>query len=104
MAVSLHLQAISTEIRSATTSMTSVPKPLKFLMKHYDTIKTFYESSPPSDNKPKLADVISILAISSGKKGERESLKYRLQGSQVQSQLGTNSRALMGLAAMSLCS
>ena len=77
------LQALSQEIRSATTSMTSVPKPLKFLMKHYDSLKAFYQSMSQSDNKPQLADVISILAISSGKKSERESLKYRLEGSKV---------------------
>ena len=29
------LESIATEIRSATTSMTSVPKPLKFLRSHY---------------------------------------------------------------------
>lgn len=29
------LESISTEIRSATTSMTSVPKPLKFLRSHF---------------------------------------------------------------------
>lgn len=63
--------------------MTSVPKPLKFLMKHYDTLKAFYHTLSDSANKPRLADVISILAISSGKKGERESLKFRLQGSEV---------------------
>lgn len=63
--------------------MTSVPKPLKFLLKHYDSLKSFYHTMPQSANKPQLADVISILAISSGKQGERESLKYRLQGSKV---------------------
>lgn len=31
-------------IRSATASMTSVPKPLKFLRPHYDTITAFYET------------------------------------------------------------
>ena len=77
------LQSISEEIRSATTSMTSVPKPLKFLRKHYDSVKSYYESMPESDNKPKLADVLSILAISSAAKDSRESLKFRLAGSKV---------------------
>ena len=80
---STWLQSISEEIRSATTSMTSVPKPLKFLRKHYDSVKAYYESMPESDNKPKLADVLSILAISSAAKDSRESLKFRLAGSKV---------------------
>ena len=33
------LQAMVTEIRTATSSMTSVPKPLKFLRPHYGTLK-----------------------------------------------------------------
>ena len=75
------LQAISQEIRSATTSMTSVPKPLKFLRKHYASIKEFYEGMPASENRAKLADVLSILAISSASQESRESLKFRLAGS-----------------------
>ncbi|TYH06647.1 hypothetical protein E1A91_A08G162000v1 [Gossypium mustelinum] len=48
------------EIRTSTSSMTSVPKPLKFLHPHYGTLKAFYETMPESDLK--------------------ESLKYRLLG------------------------
>lgn len=33
------LRHLSSEIRSATTSMTSVPKPLKFLRPHYGQLK-----------------------------------------------------------------
>ncbi|CAN0372878.1 unnamed protein product, partial [Ectocarpus sp. 13 AM-2016] len=33
------LRHLSSEIRSATTSMTSVPKPLKFLRPHYAQLK-----------------------------------------------------------------
>lgn len=36
------LKIIAQEIRSATTSMTSVPKPLKFLRSHYGTPKKVY--------------------------------------------------------------
>lgn len=32
------------EVKSSTSSMTSVPKPLKFLSPQYKTLKTFYES------------------------------------------------------------
>jgi len=37
------LESLRTKIRASTTSMTSVPKPLKFLRPHYDTIKDCYE-------------------------------------------------------------
>jgi len=37
------LESLRTQIRSSTTSMTSVPKPLKFLRPHYDTLKQVYE-------------------------------------------------------------
>eukprot|EP00903_Cladosiphon_okamuranus_P015551 g14356.t1 len=40
------LKHLSSEIRSATTSMTSVPKPLKFLRPHYAQLKKSYESWP----------------------------------------------------------
>ncbi|CAN0378400.1 unnamed protein product, partial [Hapterophycus canaliculatus] len=38
-AVHNALKHLSSEIRSATTSMTSVPKPLKFLRPHYAQLK-----------------------------------------------------------------
>ena len=63
--------------------MTSVPKPLKFLRPHYERLKDAYASMEDTNNKKKLADVISVLAITTGKEGERESLKYRLLGSKV---------------------
>lgn len=39
------------EIRSATSSMTSVPKPLKFLRPHYGTLKSYFETMPESELK-----------------------------------------------------
>lgn len=49
----LALDSLCKEIKSATSSMTSVPKPLKFLRPHYNTLKTFYNGMPESDNKVK---------------------------------------------------
>src|SRR5699024_8007826 len=40
------LEALRTQIKSSTTSMTSVPKPLKFLRPHYETLKSLYEKMP----------------------------------------------------------
>ena len=80
----VHQQALDhlvNEIRSSTSSMTSVPKPLKFLRPHYDTLKSLYESWEESyELKTKLADVLSVLAMTMAVPGTRESLKFKLKG------------------------
>ena len=57
------LEALRTRIRSATTSMTAVPKPLKFLRDHFDTLKTIYSAMQEDTARRFTADVISILAM-----------------------------------------
>lgn len=74
------LEELRRQIRSSTTSMTSVPKPLKFLRPHYGKLKEIYENMAPGENKCFAADIISVLAMTMS--GERECLKYRLVGSQ----------------------
>jgi len=73
------LENLRTQIRSSTTSMTSVPKPLKFLRPHYETLKGVYEKIINTDTKKFCADVISVLGmtISEG----RDCLKFRMLGS-----------------------
>ncbi|PNX80223.1 26S proteasome non-ATPase regulatory subunit 2 1a-like protein, partial [Trifolium pratense] len=70
----LALQNIRHEIRNSTSSMTSVPKPLKFLRPHYVTLKTYYEQTmmAESDVKEYLADILSVLAMSAP--GDEEEL------------------------------
>ena len=75
------LEAISKEIRSATTSMTSVPKPLKFLRAHYKGMTEIHAGWPKSNpNSTVFADILSVLAMTSEVEGSRDSLKYRLIG------------------------
>lgn len=57
------LQTLSSLIRTSTTSMTSVPKPLKFLREHYPTIKESYEKMNDAETKKFCADVVSVLAM-----------------------------------------
>ena len=45
------LSEIRKEVSGATSSMTSVPKPLKFLSKHYPGLKELYQTVPASDFK-----------------------------------------------------
>ena len=52
--VSLHkpaLESLRTQIRSSTSSMTSVPKPLKFLRQHFDGLKELHNKWEESENK-----------------------------------------------------
>ncbi|KAA8491649.1 26S proteasome regulatory subunit RPN1 [Porphyridium purpureum] len=77
----LALERIRAEIRSATSSMTSVPKPLKFMRDHYHPLKAFHESMMDEQNKVFLSDILSVLAMSMAKEGSRESLRFKLQGS-----------------------
>lgn len=76
------LESVRREIRSATSSMTSVPKPLKFLRPHYDRLKEAHGRMGRMANAQQLADVISIMASTCAKEGERDTLKYRLMGSE----------------------
>ena len=45
------LELLRTQIKSSTSSMTSVPKPLKFLRQHYATMKELFETWPNQENK-----------------------------------------------------
>lgn len=76
--VELHqaaLENLRTAIRTSTSSMTAVPKPLKFLRPHYETLVGVYDQWPESENKHLLADILSVLATA---RGTRETVKYRL--------------------------
>jgi 26S proteasome regulatory subunit N1 len=73
------IDAIGKEIREATTSMTSVPKPLKFLRPHYSTVKAAYDKVNAAC-KQDLADVVSVLATVSAEEGQRDALDFCLKG------------------------
>ncbi|XP_034193451.1 regulatory particle non-ATPase 1 [Osmia lignaria lignaria] len=81
---SLHhsaLESLRNHIRASTTSMTSVPKPLKFMRPNYDTMKAIYDKLADVKAKELCSDVISVLAMTMGE--GRECLKYRLTGSAI---------------------
>lgn len=51
---SLHrpaLEALRTQIKSSSVSLTSVPRALKFLRNHYQRLQSIYESIPSTDDK-----------------------------------------------------
>ncbi|KAL6067324.1 26S proteasome non-ATPase regulatory subunit 2 [Balamuthia mandrillaris] len=74
------LDKLASEIKSATASMTSVPKPLKFLRPHYDVLKNFWNNMPAGDNKRALSDILAVMAMTMAEEGSRESLRFKMEG------------------------
>lgn len=79
----LYLPALDTMaqlIRASTTSMTSVPKPLKFMRPHYDTMKEIHKKMQTSNQDKAVlkmcAEIISVLAMTMGT--GKDCLVYRL--------------------------
>lgn len=87
------LEMVATELRTATASMTSVPKPLKFLRPHFAALHQTYQtllvgpkgegSTSPAllELRARLADVLAVLAMTMATE-ERQSLKLRLEAAQ----------------------
>ncbi|KAK3053691.1 proteasome regulatory particle base subunit [Extremus antarcticus] len=73
------LESIKTNIKTSTSSMTAIPKPLKFLRPHFEKLCEAYERWPAGENKDSLADTLSVLGMtSSDDEEQRDTLKYRL--------------------------
>ncbi|KAI6293784.1 proteasome regulatory particle base subunit [Pyricularia oryzae] len=72
------LEAMKNFIKTSTSSMTAVPKPLKFLRPHYETMTKLYEAWPTGDNKVSLADVLSVIGMTFSDEDRQDTLKYRL--------------------------
>lgn len=69
---------MKTSIKTSTSSMTAVPKPLKFLRPHYETLTKLYEEWPESSDKTSLADVLSVIGMTFSDEDRQDTLKYRL--------------------------
>ncbi len=72
------LETMKTSIKTSTSSMTAVPKPLKFLRPHYETMTSLYEEWPTGENKTSLADVLSVIGMTFSDEDRQDTLKYRL--------------------------
>ena len=77
------------EITTSTSSMTSIPRPLKFIRTHFSEIKEFYEKFIPKNEKDKeykllLSDLISVILTVINEKDENGKeitiLSYVLSG------------------------
>lgn len=69
---------MKTLIKTSTSSMTAVPKPLKFLRPHYENLTKLYEEWPDGENKTSLADVLSVVGMTFSDEDRQDTLKYRL--------------------------
>lgn len=72
------LEAIKDSIKTSTSSMTAVPKPLKFLRPHYEPMIKLYEQWQDGDNKTSLADVLSVIGMTFSDEDRQDTLKFRL--------------------------
>ncbi|KAJ5558492.1 Armadillo-like helical [Penicillium sp. DV-2018c] len=72
------LDAIKNFIKTSTSSMTAVPKPLKFLRPHYDGLAALYDEWAAGPVKNSLADMLSVLGMTYGDEEKLETIKYRL--------------------------
>ncbi|KAL4919755.1 armadillo-type protein [Aspergillus aurantiobrunneus] len=72
------LDAIKNFIKTSTSSMTAVPKPLKFLRPQYDDLAALYIKWSEGTTKDSLADMLSVLGMTYGDEEKLETLKYRL--------------------------
>ncbi|KAF9191026.1 proteasome regulatory particle base subunit [Haplosporangium sp. Z 767] len=75
------LETLRTLILTSTSSMTSVPKPLKYLRPMYSDMVAIHDSWAETADKKFLADILSILAMTFDD-DKLDTLKYRKLGSQ----------------------
>lgn len=65
-------------IRSSTSSMTAVPKPLKFLRPYYSEMCSIYDKWSNRELKSSLAEVLSVLAMTYAENNRHDSLKFAI--------------------------
>ena len=76
------LEMIKGEVAGATSSMTAVPKPLKFLTPHYKVLTDTYEKHTASETfKKQLADLCSVIGMVAADEDTSDMLDYCLKGS-----------------------
>lgn len=72
------LKELKESIESSTSSMTAVPKPLKFLRPSYPSMCGLYDKWSDKSLKASLAEVLSVLAMTYSDNEKHDSLRYAL--------------------------
>lgn len=79
-AMLIALSQLRLLMQTSTTSMTSVPKPLKYLKKTYNDMKNAYENIQNDKVRHQFAEVLSVLSMAGALPGSKECLRYCIQG------------------------
>ncbi|KAL6432205.1 hypothetical protein ACFW04_006707 [Cataglyphis niger] len=79
-AILLSLNHLRMLICTSTTSMTSVPKPLKYLREYYPSLKSVYEKLKQKEVKTRFAEILSVLALAGGTSAFRDCLNFCIKG------------------------
>eukprot|EP01094_Clydonella_sp_ATCC50884_P026432 TRINITY_DN7244_c0_g1_i1.p1 TRINITY_DN7244_c0_g1~~TRINITY_DN7244_c0_g1_i1.p1 ORF type:complete len:871 (-),score=390.59 TRINITY_DN7244_c0_g1_i1:48-2660(-) len=74
------LKQLREEIRTSTSSMTSIPLALKFLRAHYSAFLAFFDKVSGEENKKLYADILSVLAMTMSEAGTCDTLRFKLRG------------------------
>lgn len=72
-----HLRML---IRTSTTSMTSVPKPLKYLRSSYASLMNAYGRLKREDVRVRFAEIMSVLALAGASSESRDCLNFCVKG------------------------
>lgn len=73
------VQMMKDEIKSASGTMTSIPKPFKFLQPHYAKIKEVFENHTHVELKKVFAGFMSLASTYLSESYDRDALRYLLQ-------------------------
>ena len=75
------LEMIKAEVSGATSSMSSVPKPLKFMTPLYEKLVETYNNYKSEDRfKRQLANLCSVIGMVAAKDDSNDMLEYCLKG------------------------
>lgn len=75
------LEMIKTEVAGATSSMTSVPKPLKFMTPLYEKLTGIYNNYKSEDRfRKQLANLCSVIGMVAAKEDSTDMLDFCLKG------------------------
>ena len=72
------LSQLKSFIRDSTSSMTAVPKPLKFLRPSYPDLCAVHDKWTDRKLRSQLADILSVLGMTYSEDGKHDSLRYRV--------------------------
>lgn len=75
------LESLATTLRTHTGTVASIPKPLKYVRKMFSQLETTVQAMQHEDNRRKLRDIMSFIAMTIDAKNLQESsLQHKLQG------------------------